>query len=44
MQDQTYFAVDTCYWVGNRSENNWNEHIYANLAAIDEADEEMTTY
>ena len=44
MQDQNYFAVDTCYWVANRSENNWNEHIYANLAAIDEADEEMTTY
>ena len=45
-QDQVYFGIDTCYWVGNRSEHksDWNVSIYANLAAIDEDDAEMTTY
>jgi len=45
-QDQVYFGIDTCYWVGNRSEHksDWNASIYANLAAIDEDDAEMTTY
>ena len=43
-QDQNYFAVDTAYWMDNRSDNSWMEHIYANLSAIDEDDVEMTTY
>jgi hypothetical protein len=45
-QDQVYFGIDTCYWIDNRTEHKsaWVSHIYANLAAIDEDDAEMTTY
>ena len=43
-QDQNYFAVDTAYWMDENGALSWMEHIYANLAAMDENDSEMTTY
>ena len=43
-QDQNYFAVETAYLMDEISTRSWMEHIYANLAAIDENDSEMTTY
>ena len=43
-QDQNYFAIDTAYLMDEISTRSWMEHIYANLAAIDENDSEMTTY
>jgi len=43
-QDQNYFAIDTAYWMDENGALSWMEHIYANLAAMDENDSEMTTY
>ena len=34
--DQTITAVDTLYWVDNRSETTYIEHITANLAVLDD--------
>ena len=33
--DQTITAIDSLYWVDDRSENTYLEHILPNIAAID---------